>query len=112
MKARGEQFCDDYIRTLRPTQPYQVTYVPPMNDDLHEFRFEQRGDEYMLRRWHNGTERAFRERVENMPEWLSAILVTARVAGAIRPIKEPPPEIILWFTTDEHNNLVDFIEMK
>lgn len=83
-----------------------------VNDDLYEFRFEQRGDEYTLRRWHNGTERAFRERVYNMPEWLSAILVTAKVAGAIRPIAEPPPEIILWFTTDEHNNLVDFIEMK
>lgn len=106
------QFLKDYARALRPTQPGHITYLPTMNDDLYEFRFEQRGDEYTLRRWHNGTERAFRERVYNMPEWLSAILVTAKVAGAIRPIAEPPPEIILWFTTDEHNNLVDFIEMK
>lgn len=84
---------------------------PLMNDDLYEYRYEQRADEYTLRRWHNGNERSFRELVDNMPEWLSAILATAKVAGAIRPIKEPPPNIILWFTTDEAHNLVEFIDM-
>lgn len=85
--------------------------VPPMNDDLHEFRYEQRGGDYRLRSWHNGTERAHTGFVDNMPEWLSAILATAKVAGAIKPIKEPPPEVILWFRTDDERNLVEFIEM-
>lgn len=83
----------------------------PMNDDLHEYRYEQRGSEYRLRCWHNGTERTYSGLVDNMPEWLAAILATAKVAGAIRPIKEPPPETILWFRTDDKHNLIEFIEM-
>ena len=110
-KERGEQFCEDYIRTARPTQPYRISYVPPMNDDLHEYRYEQRGDEYRLRCWHNGTERTHSGFVDNMPEWLRAILDTAKVANMIRPIKEPPPEVILWFRTDDNHNLVEYIEM-
>jgi hypothetical protein len=47
-----------------------------------------------------------------MPEWLRAILDTAKVAGAIRTIAMPPPEVILWFCTDDDLNLIEFIEMK
>lgn len=82
-----------------------------MNDDLYEYRYEQRGDTYRLRCWHNGTERTHSGLVDNRPEWLSAILVTAKVANMIRAVKEPPPEVILWFRTDDHHNLVEFIEM-
>lgn len=110
-KERGEQFCDDYIRTLRPTQPYRISYVPPMNDELHEYRYEQRGNEYQLRCWNGGREFSQRGFVTNMPEWLKSILATAKVAGVIRPIKEPPPEVIVWFRTDDNHNLVEFIEM-
>lgn len=109
---RDTLLLQDYANTLTETEPGTLRYLPQMNDDLYEYRFEQRADEYMMRCWHNGTERMYREGVHNMPEWLSAILATAKVAGAIRPIKEPPPEIILWFRTDEHHNLVEFIEMK
>lgn len=90
-----------------------ITSNPPqMNDDLYEYRFEQRYDEYTLRLWHGGNERSHRGFVDNLPDWLKAILATARVAGAIPKIKEPPPDIILWFRTDEDKNLVEFIEMK
>jgi hypothetical protein len=83
-----------------------------MNDDLHEYRYEQRGDEYMLRCWRNGAERNERRLTDHMPEWLHNILATARVAGAIRPILTPPPDIILWFRTDDKHNLMEFIELK
>lgn len=82
-----------------------------MVDADFEYRYEQRGAEYALRCWHNGTEKSHRGDVANMPEWLKPILATAKVAGAIRPIKEPPPEIILWFRTDADHNLIEFIEM-
>lgn len=101
----------DYARTLREIELGHITYLPEMHDDLHEYRYEQRGDEYQLRCWHNGTERTHRTFVVNMPEWLRAILDTAKVANMIRPIKEPPPEVILWFRTDDDHNLVEFIEM-
>lgn len=105
------QFLQDYSRTLADTEPNRITYLPSMNDDLYEYRYEQRGDEYRLRCWHNGTERTHSGPVDNMPEWLAAILATAKVAGVIRPIKEPPPEVILWFRTDDKHNLNEFIEM-
>jgi hypothetical protein len=82
-----------------------------MNDDLYEYRYEQRDSMYTLRCWHNGIERNQRAAVDDTPDWLRAILDTARVAGAIKKIKTPPPEIILWFRTDDNNNLIDFREM-
>lgn len=105
------QFLQDYARTLTETAPGHITYLPEMHDDLHEYRFEQRGPEFALRCWHNGTERTQRGYVDDMPEWLASILATAKVAGAIRAIKQPPPEVILWFRTDDNHNLVEFIEM-
>lgn len=110
--SRNTLLLQDYANTLTETAPGTLRYLPHMDDDLYEFRFEQRHGDYMIRCWHNGIERMYRESVDNMPEWLSAILATAKVAGAIRPIKTPPPEIVLWFRTDEHHNLVEFIEMK
>lgn len=83
-----------------------------MTDDTYEYRYEQRDDEYALRCWHNGTQRFYREFTYNMPGWLRAILDTAKVAGAMPKIKEPPPDVILWFRTDPNHNLIEFIEMK
>jgi hypothetical protein len=105
------QLLQDYARTLTEIDPGHMTYLPEMNDELYEYRYEQRGGEYRLRCWHNGAERTHSGPVDNMPEWLQAILDTAKVAGAIRPIKEPPPEVIVWFRTDDKHNLVEFIEM-
>jgi hypothetical protein len=102
----------DYACTLAEVSPGTLSYIPPMNDDLHEYRYEQRGDEYTLRSWHNGTEKSQRGYVYTIPDWLRAILDTARVAGAIRPITTPPPEVILWFRTDCNHNLTEFIELK
>ena len=106
------QFLQDYARTLSETEPGHITYLPEMHDDLHEYRYEQRSGTYRLRCWYNGTERTRSGTVSNMPDWLRAILDTAKVANMIRPIKEPPPEVILWFRTDDEHNLVEFIEMK
>lgn len=110
--AKFNQYIADCTRFDIRANIGSITYLEPMNDDLHEYRYEQRGGEYTLRCWHNGTERTQRFDVAHMPEWLRAILDTARVAGAIKPIKEPPPEIILWFRTDDKYNLTEFIEMK
>lgn len=101
----------DYACTLTEVSPGTISYIPPMTED-YEFRYEQRGDTYMLRCWHNGVERNERHLIHNMPEWLRAILDTAKVAGAIRPIVTPPPEVILWFRTDDNRNLTEFIELK
>lgn len=82
-----------------------------MNDALHEYRYEQRSKVYTLRCWHNGAERTYSGPVDNMPAWLRAILDTAKVANMIRAIKEPPPDVIVWFRTDDNHNLIEFIEL-
>jgi hypothetical protein len=91
-----------------------ANFSPPAVDmtEDYEFRYEQRGDEYALRSWHDGIEKSHRGLVADRPEWLAAILATAKVAGALPKIKEPPPEVILWFRTDKDNNLIEFIELK
>lgn len=104
--ARHAILADDCRRTGLFIHPF-----PTMNDDLYEFRYEQRGKDYVLRCWHNGVERSYRGLDYEMPEWLKAILVTAKVAGALPKIPEPPPDAILWFRTDKDRNLVEFIEM-
>lgn len=109
---RGRVFCRDCIFVLGTPEAYTVIYNPPMTDDTYEYRYEQRDDEYALRCWHNGNQQFYREFTYNMPEWLRAILATAKVAGAIPKIKEPPPDVILWFRTDKDHNLIEFIEMK
>lgn len=102
--------CRKYAEPM--ANPGAIQYHMEHMTDDYEYRYEQRGDEYMLRCWHNGTERSHRGYVYTIPEWLRAILDTARVAGAIKPIKEPPPEVILWFRTDSNHHLTEFIEMK
>ncbi len=111
MWDKFNQYVQDCTALGHRPHPGSILYIDPMNDE-YEFRYEQRGDEYMLRCWHNGTERSHRGHVYTIPEWLRAILDTARVAGAIKPIKEPPPEVILWFRTDRNHHLTEFIEMK
>lgn len=110
-----EMFIEDLF-ALGLRDPRVPVFRPfpadPMTDDTYEYRYEQRDDEYALRCWHNGTQRFSREYTYNMPGWLRAILDTAKVAGALPKIKEPPPDVILWFRTDKDHNLLEFIEMK
>lgn len=106
--------CDlGVIYGYTPTDPVHNPILNRfMDHDLYEYRYEQRGPEFTLRCWHNGDQFFSRGYDHEMPQWLKSILDTAKVAGAIPKIKEPPPDIILWFRTDKDHNLVEFIEMK
>ena len=42
------------------------------------------------------------------PDWLLTILDVAKVAGRFPAIRYQPPKHILWFETDDNNNLVRF----
>jgi hypothetical protein len=104
----------DYVYIIKGgwiPAPFTLNYIPDVRDDLIEYRYEQRGDTYLLRSWHHGTERTTRGLNKDKPEWLTDIITTAQVGGHIRHITEPPPEIILWFRTDEQHNLDSFIEL-
>lgn len=79
--------------------------------DEHEYRYEERMGEYNLKRWYNGVETTWRGDIEMRPEWLERILVTATVGGHLKRVNQPPPDAIVWFTTDLDNNLKSFLEL-
>ena len=114
MRSKREQFVEDAYTCGKARPAFNLKFLMPTQntDNIYEYRYEQRVNEYALRRWHNGYQVFTRGSEQTMPEWLKAVLYTAKVAGAIPKIKAPPPDIILWFRTDADNNLIEFIEMK
>lgn len=84
----------------------------PMNTDEMEFRYERRGDVFMLKRWFNGSEVTERGSVEQTPEWLARIVAVSRVGSHIKRTVQPPPDEILWFRTDIEGNLTTFIDLE
>lgn len=76
-----------------------------------EYRYEERYDEYMLKCWHDGVETAWRGGMDTRPKWLESIVATATVGGHLKRVPQPPPDAILWFTTDLDNNLLTFLEL-
>jgi len=76
-----------------------------------EYRYEERNGEYMLKCWHEGNEASWRGELDSRPEWLERILTTAVVGGHLKRIHQPPPDAIVWFTTDLDNNLKSFLEL-
>ncbi len=83
-----------------------------MTNDEYEFRYERRGDVYLIKRWHNGTEWTDRGTTDNVPVWLVPILVVAKVSGHLRKTNVPPPDEILWFRTDKSHQLTTFIDLE
>lgn len=79
--------------------------------NLREYRYERRGDNYILQSWHLGKETTMRGHLDQRPEWLTNALSVARVGGHMKQIKEPPPDEILWFHTDADNNITSFVEL-
>lgn len=90
----------------------EIVYMKP-NDDprLKEYRYEERHGEYALRCWHDGKETFHHGLMETRPSWLVAIVDAGIVGGYSRRVKEPPPDMILWFCTDTSNQLDHFKEM-
>ena len=81
-------------------------------DDMYECRYEERGLDYMLKKWRDGHEEASRGLVTDLPDWLSRIRDVATVGGHLKRVMVPPPDNIVWFTTDDDGNLINFMELK
>lgn len=76
-----------------------------------EYRYEERDDMFALKCWHDGNETSIRGNLGAWPEWLKPILDTAAVGGHLKRVNQPPPDAIVWFTTDLDNNLLTFLEL-
>ena len=76
----------------------------------HEYRYEERDDMYHLKRWKDGEETTWRGELYSRPEWLTQIINTAIVGSHLKVVQVPPPNALVWFTTDLDNNLLTFLE--
>jgi hypothetical protein len=43
----------------------------------------------------------------DQPVWLQLILDVAKAGGHFHPLDNGPPDVILWFTLDKDNNLLE-----
>ena len=76
-----------------------------------EYRYEERDGDYLLKCWWNGVETVMRGRIDERPEWVARIIDMAIVGGYLKRMVSPPPDAIVWFTTDLENNLTTFLEL-
>jgi len=97
---------EDMLRQLT-----NLRYPHMTTPNEREYRYEERDGEYTLKCWHHGTETVWWGGVGTRPQWLERILATAKVGGHLKRISHPPPDAIVWFTTDLDNNLLTFLEL-
>lgn len=79
--------------------------------DEREYRYEERGKLFSLKCWRHGVETGLHGAICSRPEWLQRIIDVAAVGGYLKKINQPPPDAIVWFTTDLDNNLKAFLEL-
>jgi hypothetical protein len=74
-----------------------------------EHRYEEVGNTYTLRSWAEGqAEKTRRGRKGHRPAWLREIIDVAMLGGHLYAINTPPPDVLVWFHTDERNLLLSF----
>ena len=76
-----------------------------------EYRYEERDDMYHLKCWQEGNETSLRGYINTRPAWLVNVVNAAIVGSHIKAVQVPPPNAIVWFTTDLDNNLLTFLEL-
>jgi hypothetical protein len=81
------------------------------DNPMYECRYEERDGEYMLKRWREGHEESSRGLLQDLPEWLADIRSVATVGGHLKRVRVPPPDNIIWFTTDDDGHLINFMEL-
>lgn len=79
---------------------------------IHEHRYEERGAEYNLKTWRDHECNTTGGYIDQRPKWLTNVIDMAKIGGHVHHIKQPPPDLIVWFKTNDAGNLINFIEMK
>lgn len=97
----------DVLRQMRNTKSKDAMY----QTNEREYRYEERNGDYLLKCWWNGVETVLRGRIDERPEWVVKIIDMAIVGGYLKRMVSPPPDAIVWFTTDLENNLTTFLEL-
>ena len=89
------------------------TYIDTDRSDPDtEYRYEEREGSYSLSQWSDAKTAKRHGEIAGRPDWLVNIIDMAKIGGYARRISQPPPDLIVWFTTDSKGNLAKFIEME
>ena len=99
----------DYLRQAQ----HNILKDDSMTKDGYEFRYEQTGDTYRLQGFFNPPDvnRSAHGTLATRPEWLLKIVDVAVVANTVSRATAPPPDLILWFSTDKQLNLTEYINV-
>jgi hypothetical protein len=89
--------------------------IPPMpklpSSGNIEHRYEELNGDFNIRSWRDdGREKTSKGAVDDRPEWLTTIINVAIVGEQLQRVPHPPPDVILWFTTDAKRNLIEFTD--
>jgi hypothetical protein len=104
--VRNERAFSDAQRMLENKLGYHN------QNEMYECRYEERDGDYTLKQWRDGHETASRGLVTDLPDWLERIRAVATVGGHLKKVNVPPPDNIVWFTTDDDGNLLNFMELR
>ena len=78
-----------------------------MSDD-REFRYQEAGGEWMMSIYSYGNPTEQTEgRLGQQPAWLRLILDVAKVGGHFHPMRDGPPDRLLWAKIDDDNTLLE-----
>jgi hypothetical protein len=81
-----------------------------MSKEPRELRYQEAGDEWQMSiysySYGNPTEQT-EGRLGQQPAWLRLILDVAKVGGHMPPMRDGPPDVILWAKIDSDNNLLE-----
>lgn len=102
---KSRQFIDA-LRQMSLTLGYNK------QDDMYECRYEESRGEFILKRWRDGHETSSHGFIYALPDWMEKIRNVAIVGGHLKAVAVPPPDNIVWFTTDDDGNLLNFMELK
>jgi len=72
-----------------------------------EVRYQEYKDDWQMTMYNNGDNTQSQGWVGNQPAWLQLILDVAKVGGHFKPMRDGPPDVILWFKIDKDNNLLE-----
>jgi len=78
-----------------------------MSDGVIECRYVGYVDEWKMTMYDDGNSVHSQGRTGGQPPWLQLILDVAKVGGHMQPMRDGPPDVILWFTIDKDFNLLE-----
>ena len=101
------------LKRLDALQQIKIFYMHA-DDKYYKHRYEEREHRFSLRSWSDVERDVILEGMvtgDNLrPQWLTDIINVAIIGGQLKRAPTGPHHAIVWFRTDIHHNLIEFID--